>query len=394
MIERPRQQRILEHHLARNPVVCILGARQVGKTTLARMFVERHRRPAAHFDLERAQDLARLEDPELALRDLRGIVVLDEIQRRPDLFRTLRVLADRPRKPARFLVLGSASPDLLRQSSESLAGRIAYHELSGLTLDEVGIENFNRLWLRGGFPRSFTARSDADSRAWRRDFIRTFLERDIPQLGIRIPAGTLERFWAMLAHYHGQVWNASEFARSFGVSHHVTRRYLDALQATFMVRILRPWTANVRKRQVRSPKIYLRDSGILHSFLEIDSMNHLERHPKLGASWEGLLIEAAIHELGASAEQCYFWATHTGAELDLLVLHAGRRYGFEIKHTTAPRITPSMRSAIEDLDLVRLDVIHAGSETFPLGPRMRAVAAKRLLADLKPSRARFTPSRR
>jgi hypothetical protein len=386
MIERPRQQRILSHLLARNPVVAILGARQVGKTTLARTFIERQGRPATVFDLERAQDLARLEDAELGLRHLKGIVVLDEIQRRPDLFPTLRVLADRPRRPVRFLVLGSASPDLLRQSSESLAGRIAYHELSGLTPDEAGIEHLNRLWLRGGFPRSYTARSNSDSRAWRNDFIRTFLERDVPQLGISIPSGTLDRFWAMLAHYHGQIWNASEFARSFGVSHHVTRRYLDALQATFMVRILRPWTANVRKRQVKSPKIYIRDSGVLHSFLEIESMNDLHRHPKLGASWEGFLLEAVIQQLGVAAGQCYFWATHTGAELDLIVVQRGRRYGFEIKRTTAPQVTPSMRSALEDIGLTRLDVIHAGAESFSLAPRVRALAAERLLDDLKPTR--------
>ena len=386
MIERRRQQEILGQLLARSPVVAILGARQVGKTTLAHAFVERRGRRATFFDLERAQDLARLEDPELALRDLRGIVVLDEIQRRPDLFPALRVLADRPRTPARFLVLGSASPDLLRQSSESLAGRIAYHELPGLTLDEVGIGSLDRLWLRGGFPRSYTARSNAESRAWRRDFIRTFLERDVPQIGIRIPSGTLERFWAMLAHYHGQVWNASELARSFGVSHHATRSYLDALQATFMVRVLRPWAANIRKRQVKSPKVYIRDSGLLHSLLEIGSRSELERHPKLGASWEGFVLEAIIHQLGVAGDRCYFWASHTGAELDLLVVSGARRYGFEIKRTTAPRVTASMRSALADLELSRLDVVHAGTETFPLAPQIRAVAAERLLSDLRPAR--------
>jgi predicted AAA+ superfamily ATPase len=384
MIARTRQQRILKRLLSRNPVVAVLGARQVGKTTLAREFIGQLRRPAEIFDLERAQDIARLEDPELALRSLKGTVVLDEVQRRPELFPALRVLADRPRTPARFLVLGSASPELLRQSSESLAGRIAYHELTGFTLDEVGMENYLRLWIRGGFPRAYTSRSNVDSLSWRRDFLRTFLERDVPQLGITIPAGTLERFWAMLAHYHAQIWNASEFARSFGVSHHVTRRYLDALRATFMVRILAPWTANIKKRQVKSPKVYVRDSGLLHTLLDIHSMNDLERHPKLGASWEGFLLEAVIHQLQARPEQCYFWATHTGAELDLLVVRGRRRYGFEIKRTTAPRITPSMRSALESLQLSRLDVIHAGSETFPLARGMRAIAAQRLLVDLKP----------
>jgi len=378
MIARPRQRQIVKRLLARSPVVAILGARQVGKTTLAQAFVGGQGRPATTFDLERTQDLARLEDAELGLRDLRGIVVLDEIQRRPDLFPTLRVLADRPRTPARFLVLGSASPELLRQSSESLAGRIAYHELTGFTLDEVGIRNLDRLWLRGAFPRSYLARSHADSRAWRGDFVRTFLERDVPGLGIRIPSGTLERFWAMLAHYHGQVWNASEFARSFGVSHHVMRRYLDALQATFMVRVLRPWTANIRKRQVKSPKVYLRDSGILHSFLDIESTRDLHRHPKLGASWEGFLLEAVIHQLGASAGQCYFWATHTGAELDLLVVRRGRKYGFEFKRTSAPKVTRSMHVALADLKLDRLDVVYPGEQVFDLAPRIRAVGITEL----------------
>ena len=386
MIDRRRQQQIVRRLLGQNPVVAILGARQVGKTTLARKFVEQQARPATIFDLERSQDLARLEDPELALQDLRGTVVLDEIQRRPELFPTLRVLADRPRKPARFLVLGSASPDLLRQSSESLAGRISYHELSGFTLEEVGIGNLNRLWLRGGFPRSYTARSNGESKAWREDFVGTFLERDIPQLGITIPARSLERFWAMLAHYHGQIWNASEFARAFGVSHHVIRRYLDTLQATFMIRVLRPWTANLKKRQVKAPKVYIRDSGVLHNFLEITSIRDLERHPKIGASWEGFILEAVMQRLDAKPAQCYFWATHTGAELDLLVVHGRHNYGFEIKRTTAPKITPSMRSALEDLPLTRLDVVHAGSDTYPLGRNIRALAAERLLDDLRPLR--------
>jgi uncharacterized protein len=383
MISRSGQLLTIKRLLAQNPIVGIIGARQVGKTSLARAHATNVSGTTTFFDLERSQDLARLEDAELALRDLKGIVVLDEIQRRPDIFPTLRYLADRPRKPARFLILGSASPELLRQSSESLAGRIAYHELSGFTLDEVGIAGQDRLWLRGSFPRSFLARSDAQSRDWRDEFIRTFLERDIPQLGISIPAGTLERFWAMLAHYHGQIWNASEFGRSFGVSHHVMRRYLEALQSTFMVRVLRPYAANIRKRQVKSPKIYLRDSGVLHSFLDVRSRTDLERHPKLGASFEGFQLEAVIHQLGARSRQCYFWATHTGAELDLLVLHGRHRYGFEIERTTAPRITPSMRSALECLDLTRLDVIHAGTETFPLARKVRAVAAARLLEDVK-----------
>ncbi len=383
MIARSGHLRSIRRLLTRSPVVAILGARQVGKTTLARTFVERQSRRFTFFDLERRQDLARLDDAELGLRDLRGIVVLDEVQRRPELFQTLLVLADRPRAPARFLVLGSASPDLLLQSSESLAGRISYHDLGGFSLEEVGVQKLDRLWLRGGFPRSFLARSNVASYEWRCDFVRTLLQRDVPQLGISIAAGTLERFWAMLANYHGQTWNGSELARAFGVSHHVTRRYLDALVATYMVRILRPWAVNIRKRQVKSPKVYVRDSGVLHTFFDVRSMRDLQRHPKIGASWEGFMLEAVIHRLRARPETCYFWATHTGAELDLLIIRGRHRYGFEIKRTTAPRITRSMRSAFADLGLTRLDVIHAGDETFPLGPKVRAVAAARILTDLR-----------
>jgi uncharacterized protein len=387
MIARPRHLAAVRRLLARNPIVALLGARQVGKTTLAG-HVSPGNRPSALFDLERSADVARLSDPELTLSPLRGIVVFDEIQRRPDLFPALRVLADRPRTPARFLVLGSAAPELLRQSAESLAGRIAFHELSGLSLDEVGATALDRLWLRGGFPRAFTARSTAESATWRRTFVRTFLERDVPQLGIGIPAATLERFWSMLAHYHGQIWNASEFGRSFGVSHHAVRRYLDALEATFMLRVLRPWAENLAKRQVKSPKVYVRDSGLLHTLLDVDDLSHLERHPKVGASWEGFIVEALIQRLGARSDQCYFWATHTGAELDLLVVDGQRRYGFEIKRTTAPSLTPSMRHALADLGLARLDVVHAGAETFPLTRSVRAVAAHRLLEDVAPLTSR------
>jgi hypothetical protein len=369
--------------LARHPVVALLGARQVGKTTLARA-IAAGERGSTHFDLERAADLARLADPELSLGPLRGLVVLDEIQRRADLFPTLRVLADRRPRPARFLVLGSAAPTLLRQGAESLAGRIAFHELPGLSLTEVGLPALDRLWLRGGFPRAFTARTNAESALWRREFLRTFLERDVPQLGIGIPAPTLARFWSMLAHYHGQVWNASEFGRAFGVSHHVVRRYLEALEATFMVRVLRPWSANLAKRQVKSPKIYVRDSGLLHTLLDIDTSDHLQRHPKVGASWEGFLVDAVIQRLGARSDQCYFWGTHTGAELDLLIVSGSDRYGFEIKRTTAPALTPSMRFALADLRLTRLDVVHAGPDTFPLAPHVRAVSAARLLTDIRP----------
>ncbi len=356
----------------------------MGKTTLADAVRRSWKRPSTTFDLEDPSDLARLADPMLALGPLRGLVVLDEVQRRPDLFPVLRVLADRPRTPARFLLLGSASPDLLHQSSESLAGRLAFHELGGLSLAETGQARSDQLWLRGGFPRAFLARSGRDSLDWRLDFVGTFLERDLPQLGVSIPAPTLRRFWTMLAHYHGQVWNASEFARSFGVSDMTVRRYLDLLAATFVVRILVPWHENISKRQVRSPKVYLADTGLLHALLGIGTREDLERHPKVGASFEGFAITAVVDRLRARWSECHFWATHAGAELDLLVVRGRTRLGFEIKRTVAPSVTPSMRVALQDLRLSRLDVIHAGDHTFPLAPRIRAVALSRLLEDLAP----------
>ena len=383
-VPRTRHDAQLRALLRTSPVVAILGARQVGKTTLARRIARSWPGRATFFDLEDPADLARLHDPMLALSPRRGLVVLDEVQRRPDLFPALRVLADRPRRPARFLVLGSASPEMLRQSSESLAGRIAFHELSGFSLEEVGATRRERLWLRGGFPLSYLARSEDRSRSWRRDFVRTFLERDLPQLGVQIPSATLERFWAMLAHYHGQVWSSNEFARSFGVSDVTVRKYLDLLTATFVVRQLRPWSENVGKRQVQSPKVYLADSGLLHSLLGIQSMLDLERHPKVGASWEGFAIGSVVDRLRARWDECYFWATHAGAEIDLLVVRGRTRLGFEIKRTTAPSVTRSMHVALGDLKLKRLDVIHAGAHTFALAPRIRAVALERLLEDLDP----------
>ena len=319
MIPRIDHLEAVEHLLRQNPVVALLGARQVGKTTLAGQIADRFPGPVHLLDLESSADLARLSDPLLALSPLTGLVVLDEVQRRPDLFPTLRVLADRRPLTARFLALGSASPQLLRQSSESLAGRIAFYELPGLWLGETGPEKLERLWLRGGFPPSFTTIDASDSYRWRRDFVRTFLERDIAQFGIRIPSMTLDRFWSMLAHYHGQVWNGSELARAFGVSHHTVRRYLDVLAATFMVRVLRPWNANLSKRQVKAPKIYIRDSGLLHRLLHVETRTELAGHPKIGASWEGFLLENIVRVLDAEPSQCYFWAAHTGAEIDLVV---------------------------------------------------------------------------
>ncbi len=383
-IARRRDLERLRSLLRSHPVVGILGPRQVGKTTLARDVVKAHRGGATFLDLEDPADEARLADARLVLEPLRGIVVVDEVQRRPDLFPLLRVLADRPRSPARFLVLGSASPDLLRQSSESLAGRIAYHELAGFSLEDVGPGRADRLWLRGGFPRSFLARTERRGDEWRRLLVRTFVERDLPQLGVTIPSGTLERFWGMLAHYHAQVWNASEIAGSFGVSDATVRRYLDLLAGTFVVRVLRPWSENLGKRQVRSPKVYLADSGMLHALLGIRERRDLERHPKLGASWEGFTFEAVVRRLGVDWRDCYFWATHAGAELDLLVVRGRRRWGFEFKRTSAPVVTRSMRVALEDLRLERVDVVHAGPHTFPLAPRIRALAFSRLLDDLAP----------
>ncbi len=381
----PRLQHIqrVRHYLSLFQVVGIVGARQVGKTTLARMVASEEER-VHQFDLERPADRARLSEPDLALSPLRGLVVLDEIQHVPELFPLLRSLADRPGSPARFLVLGSASPDLLRQGSESLAGRIAWHELGGLSMEEVGSENVGTLWLRGGFPRSYLAPNEEGSADWRRFFVRSFLERDLPQLGITIPSPTLERFWTMLAHYHGQIWNGSELARSFGVSDHTVRRYLDLLTQAFVIRQIQPWHENLGKRQVRSPRVYLSDSGILHTLLDLDTLEAVERHPKVGASWEGFMLRTAAARLGARDDQCYFWSTHQGAELDLLVVTGSTKVGVELKRTTTPRLTRSMQVALEDLKLERLYVVHAGEHTFPLAPRVLAVAAARVLHDIKP----------
>lgn len=384
MISRERHLERLEHLLDRHPVVAILGARQVGKTTLARQIMERRRGPSTRLDLEDPDDLARLDEPKLALRDLTGLVVIDEVQRRPELFPVLRVLVDRPDSSLRFLILGSAAPGLLRQSSETLAGRIFFHELSGFALDEVGVEARDELWLRGGFPRSFLAPSAAASAEWRRGFVRTFLEQDIPELGVQIPGTTLHRFWRMLAHYHAQLWNGAELARAFGVSATTVRRYLDVLTGALVVRQLPPWHEILGKRQVKAPKVYLADSGLLHTLLGLETREDLEGHPKVGASWEGFVLHELTTRLGARPEECYFWATHAGAELDLLVLRGTRRYGFEVKRTTAPRFTRSLRSAFESLRLDRLDVLHAGEATFPLAEGVRAVAFGRLFEDLAP----------
>ena len=384
MIERSGHLARLRSLLDQFPVVGLIGARQVGKTTLAMALADGFQGEVTRFDLENPRHLYRLEDPMFALESLTGLVVLDEIQLRPELFPVLRVLADRKGTPARFLVLGSASPELLRQTSETLAGRIAYHELEGLSLQEVGSGRIEPLWLRGGFPLSFLAPSDEASRLWRQQFIRTYLERDLSELGLQLPSTTMRRFWTMLAHYHGEIWNGSELARAFGVSHKTVRGYLDTLCSTFMAKRLDPWYENVAKRQVKSPKVYLADSGILHTLLGLDSREDLLEHPKVGASWEGFAIGEVAAHLGASPEECFFWKLHSGAELDLLIRRGNIRRGFELKLTSSPRVTPSMRAAVESLGLEELIVIHAGTESYPLAPHIRAVALTRLRGEVEP----------
>ncbi|MCA9285120.1 MAG: ATP-binding protein [Phycisphaerales bacterium] len=383
MIPRSHATASLKAALKRAPVVALVGARQCGKSTLARAVVD----PSsdAYFDLEDPADLARLEQPMVALRSLRGLVVIDEVQHRPDLFPILRVLADRPRTPARFLVLGSASPSLLRQTGESLAGRIETIVLGGFTLEEVARRGrgnvVSRHWERGGFPRSYLARSATDSLAWRRNFVRTYLARDVPQLGISIPAQGLLRFWSMLAHWHGQIWNAAQFSRALGVGESTARRYLDLLSDLFLVRQLQPWFANIAKRQVKSPKVYVRDSGLLHALLGVTNRASLLRHPKVGASWEGWIIEDLIN--GVEPDECSFWATHQGAELGLLLVKNGRRAGVEIKRSDAPTMTPSLRSAQADLGLERIVVFYPGEKRYAIAAGIEAVPA----SELKRARA-------
>jgi len=368
MIERQFLKQTIQRAIERSRIVVLIGPRQCGKTTMARQFVL----PTSinYFDLEDPFSLARLDQPMTSLQDLRGLVVIDEIQRRPDLFPILRVLSDRDPLPARFLILGSASPELLRQSSESLAGRITTLSMSGFSLAEVGREAQNQHWRRGGLPLSFTAETEEESLEWRKDFVRTFLERDIPQFGFNIPATSLFRFWSLLAHYHGQVWNASEAARTLSVNESTIRRYLDLLQDLFMVRQLQPWYANLGKRQVKSPKIYLRDTGLLHYLLNIRSEQELALHPRSGASWEGYAIEEIIKAI--APDEIYFWATHSGAELDLLLIKNGQRIGVECKRLDMPRVTASMRIALQDLVLDRLVVIYPGIHPYQMDKKIYA----------------------
>ena len=383
---RPRPLAALRRAAKSAPVTALLGPRQCGKTTLARQFAGG--RAAAWFDLENPADLARLAEPMLALERLRGLVVIDEIQRRPGIFPILRVLADRKPLAARFLVLGSAAPELLQQASESLAGRVAFVELGGFSVEEVGAERMRRLWLRGGFPKSFLARSEGESLRWREDFIRTFLERDLVQLGVRIPAAAMRRFWMMIAHHAGGIWNASEIGRSLGDAHTTVRRHLDVLGAALVVRVLQPWFANLGKRQVKAPKVYVRDTGLLHALLGIPGLDVLEGHPKLGASWESYVVEQVLAFAGD--RDAYYWRTQAGAELDLLLLRGGRRVGIEVKYGDAPVFTRSMAVALEDLRLDCLIVVSPGRARYALAPKAEVMPLEECLATL--TRLRIGPN--
>ena len=375
VIQRLIDLAIVRQALRRSPVTVLLGPRQCGKTTLARQLVPTS--SLNYFDLEDPQSLARLSEPDTALRPLKKLVVIDEVQRRPDLFPLLRVLADRRPLPARFLLLGSASPDLLKQSTETLAGRIEIVPLEGFRLADLGAAAQDRHWLRGGFPRAYIPRREADSVSWRRQFLQTFVERDLPQLGIRIPAMAVRRFWNMLAHYHAQTWNAAELARALAVNEATVRHYLDLLTGVFMVRQLPPWHENLGKRQVKAPKVYVRDSGLLHSLLGIADRRDLENHPKVGASWEGYAVEEVIKDL--QPEEAFYWATYNRAELDLLLFKKGQRIGVECKRADAPVLTPSMRIAMADLRLDHLYVVYPGERAYTLAKKVEVVPLGRFV---------------
>ena len=372
-IDRKTDRAKLANFISIFPVTAILGPRQCGKTTLAKTLAA-----DAYFDLENPRDLARLEQPQLGLEDLTGLIVIDEIQRLPNLFPLLRYLVDQGKK-RQFLILGSASRDLIRQSSESLAGRIAYFQLGGFRLSDIDPGAIKALWWRGGLPRSFLAASDDESLLWRSQYVTTFLERDIPQLGITIPARTLRRFWTMLSHYHGQILNYAELGRSFGVSDMTVRKYCDILEGTFMVRILQPWFANIGKRLAKRPKLYLRDSGLFHALVSVESPEQLYASPRLGASWEGFALECVCRSLDREDADLYFWRTHAGAELDLFWQAGGKSWGVEFKYEDAPRLTRSMRMAMEDLGLERLWVAYPGNAAYRLAENVQALP----LADIR-----------
>jgi len=360
-----------------HPIVAILGPRQCGKTTLAQQFSKQQKLEIHHFDLENPEDLVRLESPMITFGKLNGLIIIDEIQRRPDLFPVLRVLADQKPLRKKFLILGSASRDLLKQSSESLAGRIQYLELTPFSYPEV--DHLDRLWLRGGFPNSYLANSLLMSSQWRNTYITTFLEQDIPNLGIQIPPRTLRRFWMMLAHYHANIFNASEMGGSLGIAHTIARHYLDILSGTFMVRELSPWIENIDKRQIKSPKIYFRDSGLYHNLIGITDEKSLHHHPKLGASWEGMALEEIIRYHAATPQESYFWGVHNQAELDLFILQNGKRLGFEFKFSDAPRLTNSMSVAYETLNLDKLTVIYPGKNSYDLAKNIAVIGLEKYL---------------
>ena len=374
MVQRNQIRQAIKAALKRSRIVALVGSRQCGKTTIAREFVSQS--SLNYFDLEDPLSLARLEEPMTGLKDLTGTIIIDEIQRKPVLFPVLRVLADRLPLPAKFLILGSASPELVLDSSESLAGRIEIIEMNGFSLGEIGFENHKRHWLRGGFPLSYLADSDGDSDLWRKNFIKIVSERDIARLGHSIPSTTIIRFWTMLAHYHGRIWNAAELAQSLGIGETSVRRYLDILSDVFMVRQLQPWHVNIRKRQVKSPKIYFRDSGLLHQLLGIKTMEHLLVNPKCGLSWEGYAMEELIRVY--KPDGVYFWATHNDAEIDLLLVKNNCIMGIECKRSDAPKITPSMRIALHDLQLSKIAVIYPGETSYPLSDEIQVVAFKEM----------------
>ena len=384
MIERTRHVQDILDSFKDFPVVGVIGPRQVGKTTLAHQLARDYSEPARHFDLERGADLDRLEaDPEFVLAEQRGLIVLDEVQRLPGIYTTLRVLADRRQEPNKFLVLGSASPTLLQQTSESLAGRIRYHNLSGLGLYEIQPEHQDRLWLRGGFPRSFLARSDQQAFVWLEELIHTFLTRDMPAMGLTFSPTLLRRFWTMLAHLQGQVWNASEIGRSLELSDVSVRRYLDMMSDALVIRLVQPWYANIKKRQVKSPRIYFRDVGLLHALLAYIQYGKLAFHPKAGASWEGFVMEQVIGLFRLRDHQVFFWRTHTGAEIDMVVQRGTELIGIEIKRTSSPSVTKSIRSALADLELAAVFVIHAGKDSYSLTEKVRAVSVHNLQTELQ-----------
>jgi len=378
-INRPELITTIQKRLKHSPAVVLLGPRQCGKTTLARWLAKQSL--STYFDLENPADLAAIKEPMLALEKLKGLVVIDEVQRHPDLFPVLRVLLDRKPVPARFLILGSAAPELLRQTSETLAGRVAMVEMSGFSISEVGSANLRALWLRGGFPNAYLARTLQASTDWRQDFVRTFLERDLPQLGIRTPASAMRRFWSMVAHQSGGIWNGSAIGNSLGESHTSVRRHLDVLSSALVVRVLQPWFENLRKRQIKSPKVYVRDTGLLHTLLGINSQLELERHPQLGASWEGFVVEQVLAQVQPS--EAYYWRTQAGAELDLFIMHRSKRIGIEIKYSDAPSLTRSMMIAMNDLKLKQLFVIYPGKKRYQLAKNVFVLPLEDAIVELK-----------